>query len=460
MIPRVGDAASERSRFKPFRLASFLAALVIAALPARASEIATIPPSPDAAAPSGAVTAWDPAPPSASPAAGAGTGSPTDALLSPLLSSTPGASASSASTPSVSPTASAVDAVDPTASTGRSDPATPTAGSAAPTAGSAVPSRTAAATHSPSATPRPSTQAGWPATGVRPYLDGSAWNALISSNAAVDSHSSAMIAGLVAEGPLRSDPGQYTYPVYFADGSTPRVTLSCSHLCSTVTSDGRLPSTNAMTIPLPPGVRPSAGDDGQAIIVDRVSGDEYDLYRYDPSTRTAQNASRYVGGVYRDGTPSSYINRGAGVPYLAGLIRPWEISAGRIDHALAFGYAMTRATRCVFPASKTDGDATSSDAIPEGARIRLDPRLNVDAIAGLDRAGRIIARALQRYGAVLVDTSGSNKLYAESSLTASWAGLLGAGSPSAIPVSRLQVMALPAGLFSSDYTPTWGGCLR
>jgi hypothetical protein len=460
MIPRVGGALSQRSRLKPLRLASFLAALVIAALPARVSELATIPPSPDPAAPSGAVSAWDPAPSSASPAAGVATGSAMVASPAPLLSSTPAVSASGASTPSVSPTGSGVDGVDPTASPGRSDPATPAAGSAAPTVGTAAPSRTAAPTRSPSATPRPTAQAGWPATGARPYLDGSAWNTPISSNAAVDSHSTAMIAGVIAEGALRSDPGQYTYPVYFADGSTPRVTLSCTHLCSTVTSDGRLPSTSTMTIPLPPGVRPSAGDDGQAIIVDRVSGDEYDLYRYDPSTRTAQNASRYVGGVYRDGTPSSYVNRGAGVPYLAGLIRPWEISAGRIDHALAFGYAMTRATRCVFPASKTDGDATSSDAIPEGARIRLDPSLNVDAIAGLDRAGRIIARALQRYGAVLVDTSGSNKLYAESSLTASWAGLLGAGSPSAIPLSRLQVMALPPGVFSSDYTPTWGGCLR
>jgi hypothetical protein len=313
-----------------------------------------------------------------------------------------------------------------------------------------------------SATPRATAAAGsgWPIAGRRPYTDGSAWNSLISSNAPVDAQSADMIATLSARGVLRSDPRQYTYPVHFADASTPRVTLTCSNLCSTVTSDGRQPSQGSMSIPLVDEAKPSAGSDAQVIIIDRATGDEYDLYQYDAATRTVKNASRYVGGVYRDGTPSSYISRGAGVPYLAGLVRQWEIKAGRIDHALALGYPLTRATRCVYPASKTDGDSTSADAIPEGARIRLDPKLNVDSVPNLTRAGRIIALALQRYGAVLVDSSGSNKLYVESSLTASWTGVLDATSPSAIPVNRLQIMALPAGFSAANYAPTWGDCIR
>ncbi len=270
-----------------------------------------------------------------------------------------------------------------------------------------------------------------------------------------------MIATIVSSGVLRSDPGQYTYPVFLADASTPRITLTCTNLCSTVTLDGtRLPSTSSMTIPLPKGARASPGDDAQLIIIDQVSGDEFDLYHFDPATGSVKNASRYVVGVYRNGTPWSYISRGAGVPYLAGLVRPWEIAAGHIDHVLAFGYPVTRADRCVFPASKTDGDATSADAIPEGARIRLDPTLNVNSIPGLDRTGRIIARALQTYGAVLVDSSGSNKLYVESSFTASWSGILTASTPSAIPLNRLQVVALPPGYWAASYSPNWGECVR
>jgi len=303
----------------------------------------------------------------------------------------------------------------------------------------------------------------WPTTGRRPYTASSVWNTALAANAAVDSRSAQMIATIAASstGRLRSDPDQYTYPVVFADAATPRVTLTCTSLCSTVTADGkRQPSTKSMTIPLPSSARPSAGSDAQLIVIDRVSGDEYNLFEFSSAARSATNASRYVNGVHRDGMPSSYISRGAGIPYLAGLIRPWEIAAGRIDHAIPFAYALTRADRCVFPATKTDGKQTRLDAIPEGARLRLDPRLDVNAITGLDRTGRIIARALQQYGAIAVDSSGSNKLYAESSVTAAWDGILDASTVGAIPVSRLQIMTLPAGYWSSTYAAIWGSCAR
>jgi hypothetical protein len=66
-------------------------------------------------------------------------------------------------------------------------------------------------------------------------------------------------------------------------------------------------------------------------------------------------------------------DRAAPGSYLAGLIRPWEVAAGRIDHAIAFAYPGTAKNRCVWPASKTDGDDQAEFAIPEGARLRLDP---------------------------------------------------------------------------------------
>lgn len=54
-------------------------------------------------------------------------------------------------------------------------------------------------------------------------------------------------------------------------------------------------------------------------------------------------------------------------------------------------------------------------AIPEGARLQLDPSLTEEDFdrMGLDRAGKIIARALQEYGTILVDDSGSFKIYLE-----------------------------------------------
>ena len=60
-----------------------------------------------------------------------------------------------------------------------------------------------------------------------------------------------------------------------------------------------------------------------------------------------------------------------------------------------------------------------------GAHIRLSPAFDVEN-SGLSRSGKIIARALQVYGAFLGDYAGGNVLYAESSPAAlqAWSGLL------------------------------------
>ena len=301
-------------------------------------------------------------------------------------------------------------------------------------------------------------------TDQRPYTADSPWNTPIPTDARIDARSDAMIAGIAesSNGRLRSDPTQYSYPIHFADASTPRSTLVCSGLVSINHADGTR-TTEADRrlggVPIPPGAVPSAGDDAQIIVIDTQTGDEYDVYQFAPPDRCT-NVTRYVGGVYRDGVETSYVSRGAGVPYLAGLIRPWEIARGRIEHALAFGYELSREERCVWPASKTDGDDARTDAIPEGARLRLDPTLDVDRIEGLDAVGRIIARALQEYGMILIDNSGANKIYAEDDLTARWTGRLVATTVSAIPVERLQVLRLPDAYWAADYQPNHGDCVR
>lgn len=68
--------------------------------------------------------------------------------------------------------------------------------------------------------------------------------------------------------------------------------------------------------------------------------------------------SQYVtlyGGYDNDGVPSNtpnpYVSRGAGVPYIAGLIRKLEIDQGHIDHALAMAFDWPSST-FVYPASK------------------------------------------------------------------------------------------------------------
>jgi hypothetical protein len=298
----------------------------------------------------------------------------------------------------------------------------------------------------------------------RPYTADSPWNTPIPADATVDPNSTAMIATIAANstGLLRSSPNQYAYPVHFADATTPRVTLVCTGLVWVNAADGsaaKVKTKELPNAPIPLEARPGKGDDDQIIVIDTETGDEYDVYRFVPPNG-CQNVTKYERGVFRDAVETTYISRGAGVPYLAGLIRPWEIAQGRIEHALAFAYLTNRLGRCVYPASKTDGKVDQLDVLPEGARLRLDPTLDVESIPGLDRTGRIIARALQEYGAYNIDNSGSNKLYPEDNLTANWGTTLVASTVSAIPIDRLQVLRLPDAYWAETYTPNHGKCVR
>jgi hypothetical protein len=66
----------------------------------------------------------------------------------------------------------------------------------------------------------------------------------------------------------------------------------------------------------------------------------------------------------------------------------------------------------VWPADRTDGTSTATDAIPEGTRFRLDPNLNLASLH-LSPAGLEIATAVQRYGILVGDTAGSVALSAQ-----------------------------------------------
>jgi hypothetical protein len=55
-----------------------------------------------------------------------------------------------------------------------------------------------------------------------------------------------------------------------------------------------------------------------------------------------------------------------------------------------------------WPAQRSDGRGEGADALPEGAHLRLDPKLNIDSLA-LDPTTAAIARAAQRYGMIVRD---------------------------------------------------------
>jgi hypothetical protein len=282
----------------------------------------------------------------------------------------------------------------------------------------------------------------------RPYADDSPWNRPVG-------RARGRPAGLTQR--LSSDPSTYTFPVYEVTNRTPLRTVRFDGWYSRVTAGGRRlvnvradgRSEGVARVPVPAHAQAAAGSDAQVIVVNRDTGEEWDMsqFRRAPDgTYDVSNVGRYVTSWSAvppvDDNRQPYFLRGAKIPYLAGLVRPCEIARGRIDHALAFAYPDV-SSRWVYPATHSDGDG---EGLPMGTRLQLDPSISAQTIKrrwGCTGPCFTIARALQRYGMYLIDGSGRSKLMMEYDATADWNGQITARTPSAIPVGRFRSIPPP-----------------
>lgn len=278
-------------------------------------------------------------------------------------------------------------------------------------------------------------------TGGRPFGDDSPYNQVIPKRVVLDVDSAAMVARLANE-QARLALLKYGLPVYDAQADTPVRAI-------TVTRRDR-PDLKDQQIRIPVGVTPNSGSNRSLVVLDWTSRRAWELYRFDWVGDAVRVESG--GSVAFDGTGIPKPSSGyAGGSYLAGLLRVREIERGFIPHALAFGTKYARRGTSRHPAQQTDGKLTGADTIPVGARIQLDPTLDLDAIAGLTPGERTIAEALQTYGAYCVGASGEPFLFfcerapdagtSDPGAVYSANGFTGDAAPlSRIPWDRLRVL--------------------
>lgn len=265
----------------------------------------------------------------------------------------------------------------------------------------------------------------------RPFSDASPWNTPIPSDAELRPDSDALVGHLVAshDGPLHVSISPWSVPVYEVDSSTPTVEVR-----TPLSNEGEDPT---FVWPVPAGATPAPEADGHMTLVDRASGRGYDFYQGMPRPDGTWDCT-LCSTVDLNGTGvrppkggsapwyQSHGSRACGFPLIAGLIRPEEIEAGRIDHALVIAYPGIRQRWFRSPASTghpNNGIISESEGVPCGGRFQLDPSLDVESL-GLSPAGVTIARALQEYGAYVGDFAGSINLYADGSeeARAYWSG--------------------------------------
>jgi hypothetical protein len=192
---------------------------------------------------------------------------------------------------------------------------------------------------------------------------------------------------------------EFGLAIYEVDTSTTPVEVNCTKEWGTCLLDDGLHR-------VPDNAQPAPGSDGTLAVIDWSERRTVEMWQAlqlsDGSWSTSWGTTTPIDGI---GIPAVFGN-GAGVSHLAGVIRVEEIARGRIDHALAFSTSNPCQSVYRYPATKTDGGSTRDDCIPEGARIQLDPSIDLETLT-LTPAESTIARALQTYGAYAVDRGGT-----------------------------------------------------
>lgn len=223
---------------------------------------------------------------------------------------------------------------------------------------------------------------------------------------------------------------QYSPPVWIVGAGQPTVRVKCWDRSNASWSYQPLQD-QWLDVPLPDDFKPSPGTDQEAIVYQPSTGKYWEFWLMQQTGATVTDSAgravpewgaRWGGRILSLGTnPGYYPTPGSGakfgttatgLPLLAGLITIDEQRAGVINHAVHFALPETRKDVWAFPAQRTDGQLTSVDAIPEGTTFRLPANLDLNALS-MDPYARMIARAVQKYGMVLRDRSGSVCFYAE-----------------------------------------------
>ncbi len=296
--------------------------------------------------------------------------------------------------------------------------------------------------------------------GYRPFCADSPWNTPIPAGAPAFPDSPAMIRTLFqAAGPLTCSFRKWTAPLFVIDAKACETVAVPSHkgeLHPSVDEDGD----GKALVPMPPGVWPDPAGDGHLILADPGQGKAWELSQVRMENGRPVSASRIFvwdlrgPGVLPPFSGKSWWTAGAvasGVPFVAGLVTHAEFLSGRIDHALICGLPTTRESRAPGgplelcpPASRTDGKAVGPDSIPMGARIQLDPGLDLDAL-GLSEKVKPLARAMQRYGLIVGLSSKTFQIYLQNMGPdgAAWNPFDIKNGLAKIPVSAFRVLQCP-----------------
>jgi hypothetical protein len=257
------------------------------------------------------------------------------------------------------------------------------------------------------------------------FAPDSVWNAPLAADAPLDPTSASKSSALLAEvrreislgiGPWINEK-DYSSPLYTVSGTQPKVHVK---LDNTASWAGALGWVFAQGVPIPSGAKPAAGTDGHMVIYQPSTDTMWEFWRASLKAdgwhaawggamqNVSKSAGYYSNLAWAGLTPSLGWNWGAtasSLPVIGGVAMIKELQAGRIDHALALDLPAPCAGTFSYPAQRTDGTSSDANCIPEGAKLRIDPNLDLSKL-NLPPITRMLAEAAQRYGMIVRDKTG------------------------------------------------------
>ena len=242
--------------------------------------------------------------------------------------------------------------------------------------------------------------------------------------------------------------GVNTMPIYSVPASQPAVAMSVLPGCNSFLAD------TGREVPVPAYASLNGSSDDPLIVYQPSSGSDWELWRVTKAPGGTYSACwggrldmETSSGVF----PWPYGMSATGISYLATTITEADVASGQIEHTIAL--QLPRCNGAVYPADRHDCGA-SPDQPAEGQWFRLPAGLPMPG--GLTPFAQMVFRALQRYGAVVVDYAGAVMIEAEQQsdwaaeghggvdpITASWQGEPEYKVVADIPWSSLQAIDPP-----------------
>ena len=245
----------------------------------------------------------------------------------------------------------------------------------------------------------------------RPFSAKSPFNRLLAASPQQPRNSASAVATVAASGPgpmiiggIADTADDYSHPIYFSSRNNPVFTVDC------VEFGGQCEVDDAR-VRIPDLARPAFGDDAHLAVIDQRHGWEYDFWQVRDKPSGGGRLEVSWGGRTPIGTENAKglgaAGTAAGFALSAGIVRPAELSAGEIDHALFMTVPCTNG-HSVYPAGEGVGaDCGGPDAPAMGQRFYLEmTKREIDAL-GIKNWQRTILHAMRRYGLFVGDTGGS-----------------------------------------------------